>query len=84
MEPAIIRLAQTYVGHVRRVGVSFCTLYMALRLSCLICAPETNYWMWVVLIFEALWTCMFSTLSNLGFKNSALSNSGRPSCLDYL
>ncbi|GFN16080.1 nucleotide-diphospho-sugar transferase [Aspergillus tubingensis] len=56
MEPAIIRLAQTYVGHVRRVGVSFCTLYMALRLSCLICAPETNYWMWVVLIFEALWT----------------------------
>lgn len=84
MEPAIRRLAQTYVGHVRRVSLSFCTLYMALRLSCLICAPETNYWMWVVLIFEALWTCTFLIPWKSGPKNSALSNYGRPSCLDYL
>ncbi|PYH74482.1 glycosyltransferase family 2 protein [Aspergillus vadensis CBS 113365] len=56
MEPAIIRFAQANVSRVRMAGLFFCPLYMAVRLSCLICATETNYWMWMILILEAFWT----------------------------
>ncbi|RDK44130.1 hypothetical protein M752DRAFT_265020 [Aspergillus phoenicis ATCC 13157] len=56
MESAIIRFAQANNGHVRLAGLFFCALYVAVRLSCLICATETNYWMWMIWIFETLWT----------------------------
>lgn len=57
METEIVRFAQTNAGRIRLAGLFFLAISTLTRLSCLTFAAETNCWMWMIFVFECLWSC---------------------------